>query len=225
MTIPLLSRAWQMLVKGYEEAGRSPDAFAAAEMVLIRMAYTADLPTPDDLIRNASVGVGAQNGTSLSGPGGSATPTQPEHPQASNDAEPILSTFSAMVDYVGSKRDVGLKLELEEHVRPVHFEPGQIEIELLSGAKKTLAGDLKRKLDAWTGMTWTIAVSSDGGGQTIREEREAHRESELDLVRGAPLLKAALEAFPGAEITDVRPLSDSEPDDTKDDKDSRGGAA
>ena len=47
----ILARAWQMLVRGIEEASRAPDAFAAAEMVLIRLAYTADLPTPDDLIR------------------------------------------------------------------------------------------------------------------------------------------------------------------------------
>lgn len=51
LTMAILARAWQMLVKGLDEAGRTGDTKAAAEMVLIRLAYTADLPTPDDAIK------------------------------------------------------------------------------------------------------------------------------------------------------------------------------
>jgi len=51
LSVPLLSRYWQMLQKGHEEAGRAGDALAAADMVLIRIAHTADLPSPDDLVR------------------------------------------------------------------------------------------------------------------------------------------------------------------------------
>jgi DNA polymerase-3 subunit gamma/tau len=51
LSMPYLSRAWQMLIKGLEEVGRAPNPEIAAEMVLIRLAYTADLPTPDELIK------------------------------------------------------------------------------------------------------------------------------------------------------------------------------
>ena len=51
LSVPLLSRLWQMLIKGHEEAARAGDAVASAEMVLIRVAHTADLPSPDELIR------------------------------------------------------------------------------------------------------------------------------------------------------------------------------
>ncbi len=47
----ILSRAWQMLLKGLEEAANAPNPAAAAEMVLIRLAYTADLPPPDEIIK------------------------------------------------------------------------------------------------------------------------------------------------------------------------------
>ena len=56
LSMPYLSRAWQMLLKGIEETARAPDPLAAAEMVLIRLAYTADLPTPDELIRTLGGG-------------------------------------------------------------------------------------------------------------------------------------------------------------------------
>ena len=62
---PLLSRAWQMLLKGLEEAVRAPNPLAAAEMVLIRIAHTADLPSPDEIIKalgGGSVARKAQNG-------------------------------------------------------------------------------------------------------------------------------------------------------------------
>jgi DNA polymerase-3 subunit gamma/tau len=51
LSMPYLSRAWQMLLKGVEETARASNPRVAAEMVLIRLAYTADLPTPDELIR------------------------------------------------------------------------------------------------------------------------------------------------------------------------------
>lgn len=51
LSIPLLARVWQMLLKGIDEAGRAPDVRAAAEMVVIRIAHTADLPAPDEIIR------------------------------------------------------------------------------------------------------------------------------------------------------------------------------
>ena len=51
LSVPLLSRTWQMLMKGYEEAAKAPDPLAAADMVLIRIAHTADLPSPEDLLR------------------------------------------------------------------------------------------------------------------------------------------------------------------------------
>jgi DNA polymerase III subunit gamma/tau len=51
LSLPLLSRAWQMLLKGLEETARAADPVAAAEMVLIRIAFTSDLPAPDELMR------------------------------------------------------------------------------------------------------------------------------------------------------------------------------
>ncbi len=50
LSIPVLSRGWSMLLKGLEEAGRAPNTLAAAEMVLIRIAHAADLPSPEDII-------------------------------------------------------------------------------------------------------------------------------------------------------------------------------
>ena len=51
LSIPLLSRGWQMLLKGLDETGRAPDQRASAEMVLIRIAHVADVPPPADIVK------------------------------------------------------------------------------------------------------------------------------------------------------------------------------
>ncbi len=67
VSVGLLSRYWQMLLKGIEETNRAPNPRAAAEMVLIRIAYTADLPPPEEIIKTLG-GLGV--------PAGSAKPAR-----------------------------------------------------------------------------------------------------------------------------------------------------
>lgn len=52
LTMAALTRTWQMLLKGFGEVQAAPDPWAAADMVVIRLAHAASLPTPDQLIRS-----------------------------------------------------------------------------------------------------------------------------------------------------------------------------
>jgi DNA polymerase-3 subunit gamma/tau len=54
LSMRVLSRTWQMLFKGLPEVQGADRPITAAEMVLVRIAYAADLPTPDDVIRSLS---------------------------------------------------------------------------------------------------------------------------------------------------------------------------
>ena len=51
LAMPVLARSWQMLLKGMEEVSRAGNALMAAEMLLIRMAHVADMPSPEELAR------------------------------------------------------------------------------------------------------------------------------------------------------------------------------
>jgi DNA polymerase-3 subunit gamma/tau len=96
LSMPYLARAWQMLLKGLEEVGRAPNPQVAAEMVLIRLAYTADLPTPDELIRSLGGAAlparrpalaPAENRTSETRPTVNVTTTAPSAQATNNDAD------------------------------------------------------------------------------------------------------------------------------------------
>ncbi len=63
LSMPVLTRAWQLLLKGLQEVKELPRPLAAADMVLVRLAYAADLPSPDEALRRLAgfaAGAGSQ---------------------------------------------------------------------------------------------------------------------------------------------------------------------
>lgn len=81
--VPVLMRAWQMLVKGLKEVEMAPDRRAAADMVLIRLCYVADLPSPEDLVRRLS---GQGGAPAPSGAQGGAAGPEGNAPSALSEA-------------------------------------------------------------------------------------------------------------------------------------------
>jgi DNA polymerase-3 subunit gamma/tau len=234
LSMRVLSRTWQMLLKGIGEVQAAPRPIAAAEMVLVRIAYAADLPTPDDIVRSlgeASGGNGGapvasasslapMSGASVPGaarfdaprgtPRTALAPAAPEDAPVANDGEPgsptlVLHRFEDLIALAAEKRDLGIRSALERDVRLVRFEDGKLEIGLEPSAAKTLVGELSRKLSAWTGRRWMVAVSAEPGAPSIRAQTETRKAELKDSVRADPLVQAVLTRFPGAEIVDVRP--------------------
>ncbi len=225
-----LSRAWQMLLKGLEEAGRAPDPAAAVDMVLIRLAHMASLPAPEDLMRqlNASAADGpraVQAAPATAAPAAPALlqPASTGRPQgqvrmaATSSTRlapapietpqlPQFKTFAELVAFVGDQRDVNLRIDLEDKVRLVRFEPPNIEFNVTADAASSLAGELASKLGKWTGQRWVVIVSREAGEPTLGEIRRQCDAAERELVSKDPLLQRVLREFPGAEIADVRPL-------------------
>ena len=159
LSTPLLARAWQMLLKGWEETGRAPNAKAAAEMVLIRLAHTADLPSPDEVIRslgggealsrgpskqaqrdNSSVRDFALEGVSVDKPtvsamvevGGEDANGLDEVPADEPAGAPLSDprSFADVITLAAERRDAKLKVHLEEHVSLVKFDAHAGSIDL-----------------------------------------------------------------------------------------------
>ena len=116
LSVPLLSRLWQMLLKGHEEAARAGDPFAAAEMVLIRIAHTADLPSPDELIRVLGGDQPVRRGAAASAPRDAPAQRGPLNQSVS---EPVLT--QAAVDGEIEADDVlddGLEIATQVGLEP-----------------------------------------------------------------------------------------------------------
>lgn len=72
LSMRILSRTWQMLLKGIAEVQSAGRPVAAAEMVLVRIAYAADLPTPDEVVRSMGNGPASATSARPQGNGGGA---------------------------------------------------------------------------------------------------------------------------------------------------------
>jgi len=231
LSMRVLSRTWQMLLKGVAEVQASSRPVSAAEMVLVRIAYAADLPTPDEVVRSLG-----ENGSAPARPQGNGGTTQapaqnyaPRYesprgsprasaavsPRPADDpvarldepatAAPTLSigSFEQLIVLAADKRDIAAKMALERDVRLVRFEDGQLEIALEATAPRTLVHDLQRKLTGWTGKRWIVVVSKEQGAPTVRAQAEAQQAEIERGVQGDPLVQAVLNRFPGAKIVGV----------------------
>jgi len=217
-----LSRVWQILLRAHEEVRRAPDPAAAVDMALIRLAYAADLPGPEEALKKLQAGEPLPGGSPSSGGGGSgggggggasAVARQMAEPQAQAAPEITLRRFEDVIALIEQKRDISLRLDVERFVRPIAFRPGVIEFEPAPGSPNTLIQRLAGRLKEWTGTPWLIVAQGGGGAesrweQQKREEREARERIEQD-----PFIRSVMEAFPGAEILSIRaqPQPDVQP--------------
>jgi DNA polymerase-3 subunit gamma/tau len=222
LSVPVLSRAWQILAKGVEELRGSQMPLAAADMILVRLAHAAELPTLDEALRR--LGQGAGSGTTPTASGAPAQPSRgpalssstrggapalvpAREPAASPTPAPAgvaIADFPALVALAGEKRDIALKIALEREVRLVRFEPGRLEFELAPGGSAQLAQNLMQRLQLWTGRRWMVSLVASGGRPTLAEQRETAKRERLGGLEADPVVASVLARFPGAQIVAVR---------------------
>jgi DNA polymerase-3 subunit gamma/tau len=220
-----LTRLWQMLLKALDEVAQAPNAMMAAEMAVIRMTHVSELPSPEDLVkrlqdtppppppsgggmsaggatRTQATGSPAPTHSSSSGPhasyGGAAVAI------AADQALARYPTFEHVIELIRSNRDVKLLVEIEGCVRLAAYQPGRIEFTPTDNAPADLAQRLGSALQRWTGNRWGVTLVNGSDAQTIVETRDAAEMAIKAQAAEHPLVKAVLDAFPGAVIEEVR---------------------
>lgn len=235
LTIPVLTRTWQMLLKGLGEVTQSPMPQQAAEMVIIRIAHAADLPPPGDIVRQLTQGgmVPAAGPGPAPAPGPAPGPrmtVEPGRSRAVGDASlapaPAMVAapaadaladprdFPAVVALFAERREALIASQLRTFVHLVRFEPGHIEFRQQPQAPRDLANRVGQLLGEWTGRRWVVAVSSARGEATLTEQEAAAEAALKDEAARHPTVRAVLDAFPGAKILEVRdlePLAEAPP--------------
>ncbi len=210
LTVPVLARAWQFLLKGLTETREAQHSLAAAEMVLVRLGYAADLPSPADLIERLRTNPASPQTTAPARPrgGGPQAMMADAMPQAvsapSASALPMPQSFADVVHLAAQQRDIKLQTALTRDVHLVHFETGRIEFRPGPAAQPQLAAQLMERLSQWTGVRWIVSLSNAGGAPSIDEQNlSSAQQREAEALRD-PLVQEALKFFPGAKIVAVR---------------------
>jgi DNA polymerase-3 subunit gamma/tau len=221
LSVPSLTRAWQLLLKGLFEVRDSTHPLKAAEMALIRLAYAADLPPTDKLVRDVMDGASAPRGPAAPSSGGGAravassqapmaSAQRAPEPTAAAQNAPVLRTLEDIAALAIAKGAPVLKVHIENDMHLVSLEQGRIEFRPSQRAPSTLSGDLAQKLKDWTGIRWVVSVAREGGAPTIAEAKRGAHQAKLDAVLQEPMVRAVLDRFPGAEVIAVRDLIQDE---------------
>lgn len=220
LSMPVLTRTWQMLLKGINETVYAPSAKQAAEMLLIRLAYAAELPPPAEII--GSLGSAKTAPAPMTTTGTSSFSNAPKAqsdwggiraavgassapvPESLPKTQPKLSSFADVVACAYKQNEMMLAFNLENYASIVRFEFGCIEFYPLEKAPLNLANELAEKLNEWTGKRWLVSVVNKPGGMTLAQEAKKNEENLRKKMSVHPLVSAVIKTFPGAHLESVR---------------------
>ncbi|MDC0993355.1 DNA polymerase III subunit gamma/tau [Alphaproteobacteria bacterium] len=208
--IARLGRAWQLLLKGHGELGQAPNPAAACEMLIIRLAHTAHMPTPGELMQKLPKTSPSSPPSESSPPSASSAPVASSVETAPIETGPIeaeagmpssLAEIAALAETNG---EMLLAARIRNHVKLVSLKPGNLQIGLVGVAPDQLAGDIARYLSQWTGQRWLVSLSESAGSQTLAEEQRDAHEKLRDTIAIEPLVAQILDIFPGASIDEIK---------------------
>lgn len=224
--VPVLARTWQLLLKGLGETQAAPSPLAAAEMLIVRLAYAAELPSPAELVAALKDGgntvappraearpSAAPSRGPAPGPGGGVAqarrmpepePAGTPAPTAQAAALPEPKTFEDVVALFGARREGILHGLLLNNVHLVRFEAGRIDIHAPE-TPRDFASKLMNCLERWTGRRWLVTLITQPSGDPTLAQQAAKRIADAKAHAAQhPLVAAVLAAFPGATIEAVR---------------------
>ena len=205
--IARLGRAWQLLLKGHGELGRAPNPAAACEMLIIRLAHTAHMPTPGELMQKLpKTSPSSPPSASLApaAPAPSATVASSVETAPIDTGADMPSSLAEIVALAETNGEMLLAARIRNHVKLVSLKPGNLQIGLVGAAPDQLAGDIARYLSQWTGHRWLVSLSESGGSQTLAEEQLDADEKLRDTIASEPLVAQILGIFPGASIDEIK---------------------
>ncbi|MDB2415197.1 DNA polymerase III subunit gamma/tau [Rickettsiales bacterium] len=224
LSMSYLTRYWQMLLKGFGEVKIAPNGFIAAEMLLIRLTYMADLPSPAAIIKKLEKGdlnisaqqyveqkptyVKEQRQNTMIATSSAAVNIESEtlalrEEEASTEPLAKVNNFNELVELFEVKREALLCHWLQHDVRVVSFEKGKVEVNISSEVPKDFIGKVSALLSQWTGERWILAISNSGGGLSLNEEKIKAEEKLMQEVSGHENVSKLLKTFPGAKITSI----------------------
>ena len=187
LSFATIHRLWQLLLKGLAEVQNGTLPLEAAEMALLRVIHASELPDPGALMERLA--------------SGEAAPARaPAVPPAPPPAPAVPSTFAELVGLLDRSGKALLAQQLHDFVGLVRFAPPELVIRPAKPLSSDFVRDLAAALKSATGSIWQVSASDGEAQPTLLEQEKAEAERLRDEVLRAPLVAAAFDAFPEAEL-------------------------
>ncbi len=233
-SLAVLSKIWQMLIKGISEINMAPSAVEALEMILLRVAYSASLPTPYEILNEvkknsdlAGTGSVYSGQSALLQNSAAAAPVSvpPSGTEKKNDLTATVSagetsgfnTVEDLLRYLEGTKKALIEYSIKHDVCIREFSDGHIAMNIAPSIHQDFIMNLHKLLSEATGRQWEIEIIKGDLGETIADKEKSAAEATKKNVSEYPLVKKILEEFKGAKIETVirknlEELAENEPD-------------
>ncbi|MBS4772766.1 MAG: DNA polymerase III subunit gamma/tau [Proteobacteria bacterium] len=209
VSIAVLSKIWQMMIKGLNELNMAPVQIDALEMILIRIAFSASLPTPSEILndvkKNSNLKMVPQPAETPHREASAPVFTAPAAPAVqtadnNESARGNINTPEELLAYLESTKKVLLSYSLKNDLSFNSFSFGKMSVTASDKINNDFLLNLQNVLIEATGQKWDIDVRRGQLGETIADRERAQDNANKKSVSDLPLVKAILAEFNGAKI-------------------------
>lgn len=209
VSIAVLSKIWQMMLKGLNELYSAPVQIDALEMILIRIAYSAALPTPFEILNDVKKNSNlsplplSENKAPAIDIAPKITPSVLQTPlENSQEKAPgvAINSVDELITSLEAAKKMLFIYTLKNDVSIREFHNGYIKMAISDKVSGDFLLNLQKFLQEKSGITWEIETVRGSLGETIAQKEKAKDEQNKKNVSDLPLVKAILAEFSGAKI-------------------------
>ena len=183
-----LHRLWQLLLKGLQDVDVAPEPREAAEMALLRLIHAADMPDPATLMQR------------LSGEGATTSASAAPATRGNGAKAQVPADFRALIARLEQSGRHQLAVQLHDQVGLVRYAPPEVVLKPTRPLGGDWPRDLAAALKSATGASWEVSLSDEAGEPSLLDQEKMAEERVRADVLADPNVRAAMEAFPDAEL-------------------------
>jgi len=225
LTMPSLGIIWQVLFKGYQELQESFHLHQHGEMIILRLIYLHDGPSPAELLKKYKDKTKSEND--------SFEKTLIHHKEevVKNDlinknqnkdlsnnikTKIQINNFRNFVELFYTNKEGLIHSKLYNNSKLISFKEGELILNSDSVKDPHFNRTVAKLISKWTGRIWQIHPSTSNIGKSLYEEDLMNQLNEIESMKENPKIKELLKTFPGTSIhsiTEIKETNDENNDD------------
>ena len=221
LTMSSLGRFWQVLFKGFQELQLGFHSYQLGEIIIIRLIYLYDGPSPEDLVKKINQKIEKNEDIkpiSNTKAEDSSFKTVNQLKNIKDKTELIkdksthifpIKSYRQFVDLFYQKREGILYTQLYNSVKLISFKEGEIVFNVEKISDSNFSRTVARCISKWTGRIWTVSTSNSNIGTILQEEDIINQQKEIEIMKNDPKVKNILNKFPGVSIHSITSISET----------------
>ena len=200
LTMEILSRCWQVLLKILDELKNTTDINATLQMGLLRLSFFSNSPGQTELLNlfkesklsvNPSGFINNKNPNELSDTEGKISLEKKKI---------VINSFNDLLELLKTKKNIPLLIELETNLKVISFELGEIQYDLVENTNSDLISNLSHFLFQHTGERWNFVRIKDNNAKTFNALKKEQNDELKELIDNNEIVQEVLKSFPGSKV-------------------------